>query len=68
MDVSRNIVPLHFFLHIVAVRGIVYSTECLTLRFEWLALLHGIRMMARRAALLIESLSWFPLVSVDVRA
>jgi hypothetical protein len=34
-------------------------------RFEWLALLRGIRMMARRATLLIESLPWFSLVSVD---
>ena len=27
--------------------------------------MHGIRIMARRAALLIEGISWFSLVSVD---
>ena len=40
-------------LHVVAVRGFVHSTYCLTMRFEWVALLHCIRMMAWRPALLI---------------
>jgi hypothetical protein len=52
-------------LQIVAIRGCVYSTQCLTLRFEWLSLLHGMRMMVRRPEFLIECLSWFSSVSMD---